>query len=187
MTLIHALNRATVACALLGSMTLAVLSDATTPANAAAIGRCQETQLDLRWTSGGAGVGHVAELIVITNISSSACKMTGYPSVTMTGGPSVVAAVAKKTRSGYLGGLGGPNANVPIPVITLRAHGGVASSMVEGGDVPVGTAVACVEYAKVSVALPGLSPPYRFTTKFPGCVRPQVHPIVKGSRGSQGK
>ena len=41
--------------------------------------------------------------------------MTGYPSVRMTGGPSVVATVAKKTRNGYLGGLGGPGTAVPIP------------------------------------------------------------------------
>jgi hypothetical protein len=176
-----------VACALLGSLTLVVLSNATPSAFAASIGHCQETQLDVHWTPGGVGLGHVAEIIVITNISSSACKMTGYPTVRMTGGPSVVATVAKKTRSGYMGGLGGPNANVPIPDVTLRSHGGAASSLVEGVEIPVGKAVACVNYAKVSVTLPGLSPPYRFTSKFPGCIRPQVHPIVKGSSGSQGK
>jgi hypothetical protein len=124
---------------------------------------------------------------VITNISSSTCKVMGYPTVKMTGGPSVVATVAKKTRNGYMGGLGGPNATVPIPDVTLRPHGGTGSSLVEGTDFQVGTAVECVYYSKVSVTLPGLSPAYRFTTKFPGCSRPQVHPIVKGSHGTQDK
>jgi hypothetical protein len=172
---------------LLASLTLVATSTATPPAFGASVARCQETQLDVRWVSGGVGLGHLAELIVITNISSSTCKMSGYPTVKMTGGPSVLATVARKTRNGYLGGLGGPNANVPIPVITLRAHGGAASSMVEGDDNPVGTAVECVYYSSVAVTLPGLSPPYRFSEKFPGCIRPQVHPIVKGSHGRQAK
>jgi hypothetical protein len=176
-----------VACALLASMALVASSSWTARAFGAPISRCQETQLDVHWAPAGVGLGHVGSLIVITNISSSTCRMTGYPTVKMTGGPSVVATVAKKTRNGYLGGLGGPNATVPIPDVTLRPHGGAASSLVEGGDVPVGTAVECVYYSKVSVTLPGLSPGYRFTSKFPGCVRPQVHPIVKGSHGTQDK
>jgi hypothetical protein len=136
---------------------------------------------------GGAGLGHVAEIIVIRNISASACRVTGYPTVRMTGGASVVASVARRTRNGYLGGLGGPNATVPLPVVTLRARGGTASSMVEGTDVPVGNAVSCVSYTRVSITLANLKPPYRFSTKFPGCSRPQVHPIVKGSSGSAEK
>jgi hypothetical protein len=157
------------------------------PASGAAASHCQETQLDVKWISGGAGLGHIAELIVIKNIGANNCTLRGYPSVTMTGGPSVVASVARKTRTGYLGGLGGPNAKVPLPVVTLRAHGGTASSMVEGGDVPIGNAVECVIFNKVSIVLPNLSPPYHYTTRFSGCVRPQVHPIVKGSKGSSGK
>ncbi len=187
MTLIRVSIRTTVACALLGSLAIVQSATGASQAFGASIARCQETQLDVHWASAGAGLGHVGSLIVISNISSSACKMTGYPSVRMTGGPSVVAAVAKKTRNGYLGGLGGTGTAVAIPNVTLKAHGGSASSLVEGGDVPVGTAVECVYYSKIFVTLPGLSPPYRFTSKFPGCVRPQVHPIVKGTHGTQAK
>jgi hypothetical protein len=150
----------------------------------ASVAQCQETQLDVHWVSGEAGLSHASQIIVITNISASACKLSGYPTVKMTGGASVVTSVAKKTRNGYLGGLGGPNAYVPLPVVKLRAHGGTASSMVEGGDVPIGNAVGCVIFNKVSIEIANLKPSYRFGTRFSGCVRPQVHPIVKGSTGS---
>ena len=82
---------------------------------------------------------------------------------------------------------GVPNATVPLPVVTLRAHGGTASSMVEGGDIPIGNAIKCTIYTKVSITLANLSPPYRFATRFSGCIRPQVHPIVKGASGSSMK
>jgi hypothetical protein len=153
------------------------------PASATSASRCQETQIDVSIVSRGAAAGHVGDAIVIKNISSSACTVMGYPTVRMTGKTSVVPSVAKKTENGYLGGLGGPGTSTPLPVVTLRAHGGTASSIVEGGDVPVGDAVACVTYTKFLVTLPHLSPPYRIATKFPGCVRPEVHPLVKGSNG----
>jgi Protein of unknown function (DUF4232) len=153
------------------------------PASASSVSRCQETQIDVSIVSRGAAAGHVGDAIVVKNISSSACTVTGYPTVRLTGGASVVPSLAKKTENGYLGGFGGPGKSTPLPVVTLRAHGGTASSLVEGGDVPVGNAVACVEYTKFSVTLPHLSPPYRIATKFPGCIRPQVHPLVKGSNG----
>lgn len=173
------------------AVALLVVLTAVTPrvvgAAAGSLARCQETQLDVKWVLGGAGLGHTSDVIVITNISGNTCTETGYPVVTMTRAKSTVATTAKTTRNGYLGGLGGPNSKVPLPVVTLRAHGGTASSMVEGGDVPIGSAVTCLLYTKVSIALPRLSPPYHFTTRFSGCVRPQVHPIVKGSNGSSGK
>jgi hypothetical protein len=179
---VRSLTHVTLASALL--TTLFTVTAFSGSAFANSIGHCQETQLDVRWVGGGAGLGHIAEIIVITNISASACRVSGYPTVRMTGGANVVATVARRTRNGYLGGLGGPNATVPLPVVTLRAHGGTASSMVEGGDVPIGNAVECVLYTKVSITFAIMSPPYRFATRFFGCIRPQVHPIVKGSTGS---
>ncbi|MGD0853957.1 MAG: DUF4232 domain-containing protein [Acidimicrobiales bacterium] len=153
------------------------------PAAASSLSRCQETQIDVDIVSRGAALGNVGDAIVITNVSSSACTVTGYPTVRFTGGPGVAASVARKTLNGYIGGLGAPGTKLPLPVVTLRAHGGVASSLIEGDDNPVGNARSCVRYTKVSVSLPHLSPPYRIATRFPGCVRPQVHPLVKGSDG----
>lgn len=180
---IRSLNRVTLIAALLASVTLVTITSRTEGAFANTIARCQETQLDVKITSDGAAAGHVGDLIVISNVGASACTVTGYARVSMSGGANVVSTVAKKTKNGYLGGLGGTGTTMSIPAVTLRAHGGAASSIVEGGDVPVGNAVECVTYTKVSVALPLLNPPYRFTTKFPGCIRPEVHPFVRGSKG----
>jgi hypothetical protein len=153
-------------------------------ASASPIRRCQETQLDVNWTPDGVGLGHVADLIIFTNISASTCTLSGYPAVRMSDSPkSSAVLVARETLNGYLGGLagGGPHA---LPVVRLAAHGGVASSMVEGDDNPIGNAVSCLYFSKVAVRIPHLSPPYRFTIKFPGCIRPLTHPIVKGPSGN---
>ena len=176
-------NRATLIAALLVSVALVTLTSRTERAFASTTAACQETQLSVKIASDGVATGHVGDLIVITNVGASACAMTGYPTVRLSGGANVVATVARMTKNGFLGGLGGAGTTIPIPVVRLRAHGGAASSILEGGDVPVGNAVKCVTFTKMTVTLPRLSPPYRFTTKFPGCIRPQVHPFVPGSKG----
>jgi uncharacterized protein DUF4232 len=164
-------------------LVLSGISSFTPPASASSPGRCQETQIDVGIVSRGVALGHVGEAVVITNISSSACTLTGYPTVRFSGAASVVVSVARKTLNGYIGGLGAAGVVLPLPVVTLRAHGGMASSLIEGEDNPAGNARSCVTYTKVSVTLPHLNPPYRITSRFPGCVRPQVHPLVKGSSG----
>ena len=183
----RSLNRATLVAALLVIVTVLPLTSHAERATAGTVARCQETQLDVKMAPDGVATGHVGDLIVITNVGASACTVVGYPTVGMSGGANVKTIVAKKTKNGFLGGLGGTGATHSIPVVRLRAHGGAASSILEGGDVPVGNAVGCVTYTKVSVVLPHLSPPYRFTTKFPGCIRPEVHPFVRGSKGLPSK
>ena len=56
------------------------------PAAASSLSRCQETQIDVDIVSRGAALGNVGDAIVITNVSSSACTVTGYPTVRFTGG-----------------------------------------------------------------------------------------------------
>jgi hypothetical protein len=184
---VRSLIATTIATALLMSVVF-VATFRADRAYANAVGQCQETQLDVKWVPDGAGLGHVADLIVVTNISADTCTLSGYPSVKMTGAAKTASVVvARKTQNGYLGGLGGTGAALALPVVKLRAHGGIASSMVEGDDTPPGNAVTCLLFTKVSVAIPRLSPTYRLTIKFPGCVRPEVHPIVKGTSGTSVK
>jgi hypothetical protein len=180
----RSLTAATVALAIVVALTLFSFMPCTERASASPLPRCEETQLDVTLTSAGVATGHVGYLIVISNVSSSACAISGYPTVTMSGVANVVASVARKTLNGFLGGLGEAGAKLSLPTVTLHAHGGTASSLLEGSDNPVGKAVGCVTYKKVSIALPRLSPPYRYSKTFPGCTRAQVHPIVKGARGT---
>ncbi|MGB8195683.1 MAG: DUF4232 domain-containing protein [Acidimicrobiales bacterium] len=181
---VRSLVTSSIAFTLFVSVASVVIAGHAQRASASPLRRCEETQLDVNWTPDGAGLGHVADLIVFTNISANACSLSGYPAVRMSGSAKASALlVARDTLNGYLGGLARGTAR-SLPVVKLSAHGGVASSMVEGDDNPVGSALSCLEFSKVSVRIPHLSPPYRFTIKFPGCVRPQTHPIVKGPSGN---
>jgi hypothetical protein len=181
---VRSLVTSTIASLLFVSVAGVVMVGHAERASASPLQRCEETQLDVLWTPDGAGLGHVADLIVFTNISANACTLSGYPAVRMTGSAKASAVlVARNTLNGYLGGLSRGTART-LPVVKLSAHGGVASSMVEGDDNPVGTALSCLTFSKVSVRIPHLNPPYRFTIKFPGCVRPETHPIVKGPSGN---
>ena len=50
--------------------------------------------------------GHVASLIVITNVSSTSCSVSGYPIVRVTDSPKAgFSLVAKDTLNGFMGGL----------------------------------------------------------------------------------
>jgi Protein of unknown function (DUF4232) len=181
---VRSLVTSAIATALFVSVAGIVIVGHTERASASPLRRCQETQLDVNWTPDGAGLGHVADLLVFTNISANACTLSGYPAVRMTGSAKVASVlVARHTLNGYLGGLSRGTAR-ELPVVKLSAHGGVASSMVEGDDNPSGNALTCLIFSKVSVKIPHLNPPYRFTIKFPGCIRPQTHPIVKGPSGN---
>ena len=158
MTLIRVLNRSAVTFVLLASLTLVATSTASPPAFGASVARCQETQLDVRWVSGGAGLEaprrtHRDHF----NISSSTCKMTPYPlTVKMTGRPSVLAKPSRERPAATTWPDSADRTpSVPIPV-ALRAHGGASSSMVEGDyeQAQVGTAIECVYYSSVAVTLP---------------------------------
>ena len=175
LTHVRSLSLATVATALLvGVAILAVLP--AEPAFAKTIPRCQETQLDVAIVSRGAAAGHVGDAIVLTNISSSTCTLSGYPTVRLSESPKAgLVLVAKDTLNGYLGGLGGTGAKLALPVVKLRAHGGSASSLVEGGDNPVAMPPRVSSSQGLRGASHTLIPPYRFSIKVPE-LRPTAGP-----------
>jgi uncharacterized protein DUF4232 len=181
MTLVRVRNRFAVVTALVLTTALLTIS-APTSAFASATSRCQETQLDVQLVPDGGSRGHVASLIVITNVSSTSCSVSGYPSVRVTDSPKAgFSLVAKDTLKGFMGGLGVTGTVAPVPKVKLHAHGGTASSMVEGA---VAGSALCLWFKMMSVRLPHLSPGYRFRTLIPTCTLPQVHPFVKGTSGS---
>ena len=166
---------------LLSVATLSVASG--TAASGATSPVCRSNQLRIVFASGGAGLGHVALLIRYTNVSPRACTLSGYPRITLNNAAGTTTTDARRTQHGYLGGLGQtatPRAN---PVVTLQALTGVASTMMEGTDVPVGSATSCLTLTKLNLTLPGKKLSYHFLTKFPGCSVPEVHPFVQGPSG----
>jgi len=168
--------------ALLVTTVLVTIASPTVSAFASSPSRCQETQLDVQLVPDGSSRGHVASLIVITNVSSTSCSVSGYPTVRVTDSPKTgLSLVAKRTLNGFMGGLTLTGAIVPVPKVKLRAHGGTASSMVEGA---VGGSALCLWFKMMSVLLPHRSPGYRFKTLIPTCTLPEVHPFVKGTSGS---
>jgi hypothetical protein len=182
MTYDRARNRLAVVSALL--MTTAILTVATpsTSAFASSTKRCQETQLDVQLVPDGGSHGHVASLIVMTNVSSTSCTVSGYPVVRVIDSPKAgFSLLAKDTLNGFMGGISLTHAVVPVPSVKLRSHGGTASSMVEGA---VAGSSVCLWFKMMSVHLPHLSPGYRFKTNIPTCTIPEVHPFVKGTSGS---
>jgi hypothetical protein len=128
------------------------------------------------------GLGHTGTLIQSTNVSGKACSLTGYPRVTGVSA-SGVQRIFKDTVDGYLGGISyNPLRKVKLPVVTLRARHGVASSMEETVLHPT-----CPSFTSYVVSLPHVTGgTYTFHPSRPDqyCFQPEVHPFVPGSTGS---
>ena len=80
-----------------------------------------------------------------------------------------------------MGGIEGQSATPPL--VTL-APGSVASAMVEGTAVSVGTATSCPTYSALLVTPPNTKKSTRLTAVFPGCTPISVHPVVPGGGGN---
>jgi hypothetical protein len=74
------------------------------PAASATSPPCTNDQLGTSLGKEGAGLGHVGEAIVFTNVSTSACTLHGYPGVAGLDAAGTQIMQAGRTPSGYLGG-----------------------------------------------------------------------------------
>lgn len=148
---------------------------------------CVRSQLRVAIVGGGAGLGHGASLIQVTNTSSKECSLTGYPKFTGLFA-SGVQRIFKDTLNGYIGGLGtNPLSKVKPPVVILRSRHGVASSMEEADANGSGAHPTCPGFTLYVVSLPHVTGgTYRFHLRMPDryCFQPEVHPFVSGSTGS---
>jgi hypothetical protein len=130
-----------------------------------------------------AGLGHAGITILLHNTGSSTCTLRGYATVTLVNesvtASHVASVTARKTPSGYLGGLA-PGTTTP-PLVTLKS-GEVASFLVEGTDVPEGTAASCITFKELRITAPLRT---SLGAQLPGCSPPQVHPFVPGVTGHQ--
>jgi hypothetical protein len=142
-------------------------------------GRCQANALGISLTDVGAYSFHTGFAIEFKN-RGSACTITGYPGADALSATGRRILSAKRTKSGYIGGV----FSGPIPMVHL-ATGETASAMVEWADgAPVG--VPCPPVHSLRITPPGavssviLSPKSLQTETL--CLF-QVHPVVPGRSG----
>jgi hypothetical protein len=154
---------------------------------------CLRSQLRVTIVGDGAAAGQGASLIQVTNASGKACSLTGYPrfvGVFASGAQRT----AKDTVHGMMGGIGtgnepvnGPVKKVKLPVVTLRARHGVATSVEEGGADGYAPHPTCPGFTSYIVSLPHVTGgTYTFHPRWPDlyCFQPEVHPFVSGFTGS---
>ena len=162
---------------------------ATPTTEAPAVARCQNGQISVTDAGGGSGLGHQDQVILFTNQSRATCFLTGYPGVAGLDAEGNQVVQAQRTPGGYMGGLPpGVTAPPTVPLIP----GQTASAVIEGTDVPFGSATSCPHYPALLVTPPGLSDSVRVSVSdlgtnppgLPGCSPIEVHPVVPGSSGS---
>jgi len=153
----------------------------TTSSTTTKVADCTFSQLSVSAGQAAAGVGHVGVPLVLRNVGASTCTLTGYPGVAALDAQGNQAAQAQRTPGGYLGGL---PAGTTVPIVVTLAPGQAASAMVEGTDVPTGTATSCPQYPALLVTPPNTTQSVRVTAALPGCSPIEVHPVVPGVTGS---
>jgi hypothetical protein len=149
---------------------------------------CRSDQLLVSSLGGGAGAGSVDQVFGFTNISASACTVSGYPRIAALNAEGREVAVAEQ----QLSGAGGVQSGTTIlPVVTLNPRQ-ISSAMLSGTDIPAGEATACPSgYPAFLVTPPGGTQPVRVAAvdgwssgSFPGCSTViRVYPIVPGTAG----
>jgi hypothetical protein len=148
----------------------------TSTSTAALAPECVFGQLAVTSGSGGGATGHVSDVLLFKN-TSTPCTMTGYPGVAGLNSSGQEVVQAMRTLKGFMGGV--PAGDSP-PIVTL-APGQVASAIVEGTDVPIGTAVTCPSYPALLVTPPNTRQSVTLNTGLPGCSAIEVHPVVMGT------
>jgi hypothetical protein len=126
------------------------------PAASAGWPVCSTFQLHLAGGGTGAGLGNVATQITLTNVSSHACTLEGYPTVTLVGngGRVLVTHATPATTGAYM-------FPAVVPHRVALAPGDVATFMLGYGDNPSGAGltepyeIACPVTSAVRVILPG--------------------------------
>jgi Protein of unknown function (DUF4232) len=143
---------------------------------AGAVPACANADLTVSVGASGAGLGHVGSTIVFTNGSDHQCTLYGYPGVAGMDSTGREVTHALQTLSGYMGGSS-------TKATVLLAPGGRASALVEGTDVPTGTATTCPVYPRLLVTAPNQTGSHVLAASMPGCSLLQVHPVVAGATG----
>lgn len=111
--------------------------------------RCRRAQLSASTLPGQAGVGHVGQVLVLTNTSAVTCTLIGYPGLRLLTAAGTPMPTTVLRGSGYLYQDPGPH------LVTL-APGGTASDGVEWDHIPGPNdpQTGCATSAKVEITPP---------------------------------
>jgi hypothetical protein len=178
---------AAVATTVPSSTTVATTVPSTTTAPSGPVA-CQSRALLVSLGAGGVGAGHVGIALLFKNVGPVACILHGYPGVALLDASGRQATQAVRAPSGYLGGL---TAGATTPPTIVAQPGQTASALLEGTDVATG-GQSCPSYPAAVVTPPNQTGSTKVKlakgssgTGFPGCSPVEIHPLVKGSTGSQ--
>jgi Domain of unknown function (DUF4232) len=128
-------------------------------------------------------LGHSSVVVLFKDTSARSCTLTAYPGVAGVGANGHQVVQARRTPSGYLGGLAPQNTTPPTVLLSPAT---AASATVEGTDVRTGTRTSCPVLDGLLVTPPGTSLTVRVPAAPGDCSGLQVHPVVPGDTGSQG-
>jgi hypothetical protein len=152
---------------------------------------CRNGQLEVTSVGGGQGAGSVYMLFEFVNVSPSACTVSGYPKVV----PVDQHGVEATPGSPVTGPVGSSFYNGRPPLRIDLKPGEAASSAIQGTTHPLsGQGLSCpasypfflvtppqqTRSVKVPARPPPGDPP---PGAFPGCLPPDVNPIVSGTNG----
>jgi Protein of unknown function (DUF4232) len=146
----------------------------------AAAARCQLRHLRITTTLASPGVSHHGYVLLFHNLGG-ACTLSGYPGVDALSSAGQRVESAKRTKSGYLGGL---RPGQGIPTVHL-AHGKTASAITEYIDGPV-PGLSCPQAAAFNVTPPNTIGSVKLIPKglsSERLCRLEVHPVVPGVTG----
>lgn len=146
---------------------------------------CTGSQLrtsEKHWAGGylGYGLGHSGAVILFTNTSHRNCSLRGYPGAGGVNSSGIQVTQARRTPSGYLGGLWGTTTAAPTVTLT---PGGTASATIEGTDNPVGNATTCPTLAGLLVTPPNTTVSVHLPAAPADCSGLAIHPVVPGPTG----
>ncbi len=168
-------------------------------AGAAPVPSCSSAWLRITDYNTVVGAGHVNDLFWTKNAGSRSCALRGYVRAAFVGVYGFATpyrnAHRLSVRETHLSGrggnaVGGIDDGRPIPTVTVRPHGGVASFWLDGMDIQVGNPPdRCIISHQMLVWLPGSATSIvvrpRRGNGFYWCVGFAALPILPGESGSE--
>ena len=120
---------------------------------------------------------HAGYVLTFTNTGQIACRMTGYPAVTVLSSSGQPVLRATATPSGYLGGVHGR------PATVLVGSDLPASALLEGEQIDL-SGNRCPARPGLQITPPNSRVPGRIRATTSICGGVQIHPVVAGTSGS---